>query len=138
MVHHAYPVHYVELPKFKKEFSEIGTALDRWASFLSRAHRLDKDNLPETLREDDKILKAISAVDRMFNEEERLVYETRIQAFADVEGRIVSAFDAGREEGREEERLEFAAKLLDILDDAPIAMKTGLTELDVAALRMET
>ena len=107
-LHDMFELHYVELPKFKKEFGEVGSALDRWASFLSRAHRLDRDNLPETLRGDDNVLKAIAAVDRMFDEEERLVYETRIQAFADVEGRIVSAFDSGREE----EKIRIARQLV--------------------------
>ena len=38
----------------------------------------------------------------MFDEEERLVYETRMQSLADVESKIASAEEKGREEGREE------------------------------------
>ncbi len=41
----------------------------------------------------------------------------------------------GREEGREEATLNVARNLLDVLDDATIAVKTGLTEEEVAALR---
>jgi len=58
--------------------------------------------VPKELASDKNIVKAIEAVDRMFNEEERLVYETRMQSLADVESKIASAEDKGREEGREE------------------------------------
>ena len=39
------------------------------------------------------------------------------------------------EKGKQEEKKEIARNLLDILDDATIAKKTGLTEAEVAALR---
>ena len=41
----------------------------------------------------------------------------------------------GREEGREEEKLHVAINLLDILDDATIAGKTGLPLEEVEKLR---
>ena len=43
--------------------------------------------------------------------------------------------ELGKEEGKQEEKREIARNLLDILDDATIAKKTGLTEAEVAALR---
>jgi predicted transposase/invertase (TIGR01784 family) len=146
-LHDMFELHYLELLKFKKDYAEIGTALDRWAVFLSRAYELDRDNLPQTLREDPHILKAIAAVDRMFNEEERQIYEIRMQTYADVESRIGSAFDHGKEvgmdegrkEGREEAwkeaRRELARNLLNILDDETIASKTGLSVDEVVSLR---
>jgi predicted transposase/invertase (TIGR01784 family) len=138
-LHDMFELHYLELLKFKKDYAEIGTALDRWAAFLSRAYDLDRDNLPSSLREDAHILKAIAAVDRMFDEEERQIYETRMQAYADVESRIGSAFDhgkeVGRDEGRKETRKELARNLLSILDDETIASKTGLPMDEVVSLR---
>jgi predicted transposase/invertase (TIGR01784 family) len=132
-----FELHYLELLKFKKDYAEIGTALDRWAVFLSRAYELDRDNLPQTLREDPQILKAIAAVDRMFNEEERQIYEIRMQTYADVESRIGSAFDHGKEVGRDEARRELARNLLNILDDETIASKTGLPVDEVVMLRTQ-
>jgi len=138
-LHDMFELHYLELLKFKKDYAEIGTALDRWAAFLSRAYDLDRDNLPLELREDAHILKAIAAVDRMFDEEERQIYEIRMQTYADVESRIGSAFDHGKEvgwaEGRDETRRELARNLLNILDDETIASKTGLPVDEVVSLR---
>lgn len=46
------------------------------------------------------IVKAISAVERMFDEEERLVYEIRMQSLLEIESKIASAEEKGRVEGR--------------------------------------
>jgi len=159
-LHDMFELHYLELLKFKKDYAQIGTALDRWAAFLSRAYDLNRDNLPLELRKDVHILKAIAAVDRMFDEEERQIYEVRMQEYADVESRIGSAFDhgfdhgmeigrdegikegreegkkEGREEGWLEARRELARNFLNILDDETIASKTGLTVAEVVSLRM--
>ena len=134
-LHNMFELHYLELLKFRKDFHEIATALDRWTAFLSMAHRLDRDDLPPSLREDELVRKAVVAVDRMFDEEERQIYEIRMQTFADAESRIGSAFDHGKEIGREEERRELARKLLDVLDDDTVASKTGLSAEEVAGLR---
>ena len=58
--------------------------------------------MPKELASDKAIVKAVDAVDRMFNEEERLVYEVRMQSLADVESKIASAEEKGLEKGREE------------------------------------
>jgi predicted transposase/invertase (TIGR01784 family) len=100
-LHDIFELHYVELKKFKKEYHEIATALDRWSTFLSRAHELDKAHLPQELACDNTIVKAVDVVDRLFNKEEHQVYETRIRVLADVESKIASAKEEGREEGRE-------------------------------------
>jgi predicted transposase YdaD len=83
----------------------------------------------------------------MFDEEERQIYEIRMQTYADVESRIGSAFDHGKEvgkdegrkEGREEAwkeaRRELAQNLLNILDDETIASKTGLPVDEIVTLR---
>jgi len=113
-LHDMFELHYIELKKFEKSYHEVATALDRWATFLTRAHDLDKEKLPESLRQDQAIVKAIHAVDRMFDEDERRVYEVRMQAIADVESRVASAVaeadaqgrEAGRQAGREEGREE--------------------------------
>ena len=101
-LHDIFELHYVELRKFTKQHEQVTTALDRWSTFLTRAHELDKYHIADELASDVAIVKAIAAVDRMFDEEERLVYEIRMQSLADVESKIASAEEKGREEGREE------------------------------------
>ena len=98
-LHDIFELHYVELRKFKKSTEQITTALDRWSTFLTKAHQLDKNDMPKELAGDLSIVKAISAVDRMFDEEERMVYETRMQSLADVESKIASAEEKGIEKG---------------------------------------
>jgi predicted transposase/invertase (TIGR01784 family) len=101
-LHDIFELHYLELRKFTKSYSQITTALDRWTTFLIRADKLDKNHVPAELGCDPAIVKAITAVDRMFNEEERQVYEVRMQSLADVESKIASAEEKGLEKGREE------------------------------------
>ncbi len=73
----------------------------------TKVHQLGKHDVPEQLRGDSAIVKAITAVDRMFDEDERMIYETRMQALADVESKIASAegkvLEKGMEKGSENE-----------------------------------
>ena len=138
-LHDIFELHYLELRKFNKPYHEIATALDRWITFLSRAHELDKSHLPTELANDQAIIKAIEAVDRMFNEEERQIYETRMQALMDIESKIISAWDsgvkAGIEEGMKWQQLKIAKSLLGILDVETIALKTGLSVKEIVQLQ---
>ncbi len=99
-LHDIFELHYIELRKFKKSYQEINSVLDRWSSFLTKADKLDKDSIPAELKIDKNIVKAINAVDRMFDEEERMIYETRMQSLADIESKIASAEEKGMEKGR--------------------------------------
>ena len=105
-LHDIFELHYIELRKFKKEYEELAYPLERWVTFLTRAHELTRGNIPISLAEDEVIAKAIESVDRMFNEEERQVYETRMQSLADVESKIASALDKGKAEGKTEGKAE--------------------------------
>jgi len=98
-LHDIFELHYVELKKFTKNYDQVTTALDRWSTFLTKAHHLNKGDVPKELADDLAIVKAIEAVDRMFDEEERQVYETRMQALADVESKIASAEEIGMKIG---------------------------------------
>ena len=100
-LHDIFELHYIELKKFTKHYHQIENALDRWSTFLTKAHQLDKEHVPKELASDKDIVKAIEAVDRLFNEEERLVYEVRMQSLADVESKIASAEEKGMEKGME-------------------------------------
>jgi predicted transposase/invertase (TIGR01784 family) len=138
-LHDVFELHYIELKKFKKTYNQITSALDRWSSFLTTAHRLDKEHTPKELASDKNIVKAIAAIDRMFDEEERLVYETRMQSLADVESKIASAEEKGREMGMEK-GIKEASKTIAInmfakgIDSATIAETTGLSASEIAAI----
>jgi len=101
-LHDIFEMHYIELRKFKKDYQEINSVLDRWSSFLTKANVLTKDNIPAELKVDPQIVKAITAVDRMFDEEERSVYEERIQLLADMKSKIASAEEKGFRQGIKE------------------------------------
>ena len=115
-LHDIFELHYIELRKFTKSYQQISTALDRWSTFLTSADKLDKNHVPDELAVDASIVKAISAVDRMFDEEERLVYEIRMQSLADVESKIASAeekgIEKGMKKGKQEGRQEGQSQLL--------------------------
>jgi len=101
-LHDIFELHYIELRKFHKSYSQIATSLDRWTTFLTRAHDLNKNHIPKELENDPEIIKAISAVDRMFDDEERIVYQVRKEAIMDVESKIASAIDKGIAKGMEQ------------------------------------
>ena len=115
-LHDVFELHYIELKKFTKAYHEINSALDRWTTFLTTAHKLDREHTPKELASDKNIVKAIAAIDRMFNEEERQVYDVRFQSFADVESIIASGAEKniakGRVVGRMEGRVEGESRLL--------------------------
>jgi len=141
-LHDIFELHYVELRKFKKTYKEINSVLDRWSSFLTKADKLNKDEIPEELAMDKNIVKAISAVDRMFDEEERQVYETRMQSLADVESKIASAEEKGIkkgiEKGKEESAKAIARNMLKLdVELSTIAKVTGLNKGAIEELRAE-
>lgn len=137
--HDIFELHYIELHKFRKDYGELVRPLDRWLTFLTKAHELTKGKVPEPLASDQLILKAIESVDRMFDEEERQIYEQRMQTLADSAALIVSAeekgWKKGKAEGKQAAKLELARELLDVLDDATIVAKTGLDPTAVAEMR---
>jgi len=131
-LHDIFELHYIELRKFKKTYQEVSSVLDRWSSFLTKADKLNKDNIPAELKIDKNIVKAISAVDRMFDEEERLIYETRMQSLADVESKIASAEEKGMEKGMEkgiEKGMEKAAQAIAL---NMLKMKTDISDIVAA------
>ena len=157
-LHDMFELHYIELKKFRKDYAQIANTLDRWITFLTKANKLDKRNVPVELSKDPEILKAINEVDRMFDEDEREIYNIRLQVQMEFESKLDSSFEKGIQKGiekgiekgiqkgREEERmirekkikeekLEIAKGLLDILDIGTISSKTGLTKEEIEKLK---
>ena len=116
-------MHYIELTKFKKDFKELRTTLDRWIAFLSMAYKLSIDNIPEELAKDETVKRAIERLDLMYlNKDEREFYENELKAMRVHRAEIKAA------------KVEIAKNLLDVLDIKTIALKTGLSEEEVKSL----
>jgi predicted transposase/invertase (TIGR01784 family) len=127
-----FQMHFIELNKFKKDFGDLNTALDRWTAFLSRAYEIDRDKIPEELAGDSSVKKAIEKLDIMYlDKEEREIYENDLKRLRIQKAEIKAAGARGREEGRREgenkKAIEIAKSLLDVLDIEIIASKTKLS-----------
>jgi len=86
-------LYFVELRKFDYEFKHIKTTLDRWITFLNRASELDKDNLPDELK-DPEIIQAINTIDTMsLNAKEREYYESEKKVMRDRDAVMQTAVE---------------------------------------------
>ena len=137
-------LHTIELKKFNdglgKEFGDIGSkiqnALDLWSAFLLRRDLISTAKLPSSL-DDAPVKKAINVLNVMnFSDEEREIYEGKLK-WLRIEANTLKKYEEkGREEGRKEEKLEIARKMLkrerpieEIIED------TGLTKEEVKSLK---
>ena len=131
-----FEMHFIELTKFKKDYKDLKTALDRWVSFLNKAYEIDKDQIPKELAEDESIRKAIEKLEIMYlDKEEREIYENDLKALLIHKAEIKTAEEKGIEKGENKKAFEIAKNLLDVLDNETIAVKTGLTIEEIAKLR---
>jgi len=126
---------YLALPKFRKTLEQLETRFEKWLYAIKHLDRLDK--VPDALREQifEKFFQVAEIAN--FSRDEMQKYENSLKYYRDLKNVLDTARDEGREEGREEATLNVARNLLDLLDDATIALKTGLTEKEVAGLRDE-
>ena len=123
----------LSLKKFDSDISEITTALDRWVTFLTKAHALSRSQLPTPLGVE-SIKRALGALESLhLGDDEREVYEARLKWLRDEEMALKTAFNKGLEEGREEGKEEGVASVARTmaqkgLDKDAIIEMTGLTE----------
>jgi len=79
-----FEMHFIELNKFKKDFKDVKTTLDRWIVFLNRAYELEKDRIPAELAVDEAVKKAVEKLDVMYlDKEEREIYENDLKRLRD-------------------------------------------------------
>ena len=131
---------FVELPKFTLELDALENIRDKWIYFVKNAGSLEY--IPDNLASDPRINEAFGLINEaamtreeleiQFKRRDFIILQRGSLALAEAKGR-----EAGREEGMEKGREEIARNLLDILDDATIAAKTGLSEAQVGLLREE-
>jgi predicted transposase/invertase (TIGR01784 family) len=129
---------FVELPKFTLTLDKLNNIHDKWIYFVKHAGKLDY--IPDALMIEASINEAFGIANKAGLTQEELDAQEKRHDFIRLQrGSIEKALNdgqaKGRTEGAREKALEIARNLLDVLDDATIADKTGLTESEVAGLR---
>ena len=125
---------FVELPKFDKPLAELANQAERWLYFIQ--HARDLTVIPAEFANDPPLHRAFdlaNAAQLTRDEEEDL--EKREIFIHDQRNAIIKATKQGMEQGAIAEKLAIAQNLLDVLDDATIAAKTGLAVEEVVKLR---
>ena len=128
---------YLEMPKFNKTEDELETMFDKWMFVLQNLYRLLER--PKALQ--DRIFKKLfeQAEIARYSEAERWEYEESRKVFWDnysvMKTAIKKSLAEGREEGREEEKLNTARKMkADGMTVELIEKYTGLSAEDIEKL----
>lgn len=133
---------FIELPKFTKSAEVLENVADKWIYFVKNAGKLDY--IPDTLMQESLINAAFNIANEAGLTKEELEEQFKRHDFILLQrGSIEKGYKDGRAAGMAEGKaagmaektLELARNLLDVLDDATIAHKTGLTEAEIARLR---
>ena len=95
---------YLEMPKFKKEESQLETHFDKWLYVLKNLHKLEE--VPEKLR--DRVFEKLfkSAEIAKFTPQMIGEYEDSLKYYRDMKNILDTAKEEGIEEGRAEGRVE--------------------------------
>lgn len=129
-------LYFIEMSKFNKNLEELKTVLDRWITFLNNAYQYDKDTLPEDLRTEKEIEKAVQRLERMyFDEKEQEVYEAERKKIMDKKEEIKTAeekgIEKGIERGIEKGKIESAIQLLESGHNEEEVMKLLKVEREI-------
>lgn len=132
---------YLTLPHFRKTLAELQTTQDKWFYIFKHLHELQE--IPVVLHEAvfQRLFEAAQIA--CFNPVERQAYEDSLKYYRDLknvtdtarEEGLAEGLEKGLEDGAKSKTLEIARNLLDVLDDATIASKTGLSAAEVQQLR---
>ena len=128
-------IHFLEMEKFSKELPDLQKTLDRWIYFIKYAERFSEHNLPEPLKEVESIKKASSVLERIsLSDEQREIYEDRLNMYLDERGAIRTA----ELRGRDREKIEIAKKFLEMgLSVEQVKKGTGLALDEIKKLTDE-
>jgi len=150
-----YPIYdieliFVELPKFKKQLSELETIVDKWLFFLNQARSLP--DIPEVMGEIPEIKKAFYIANQANLTIEELEDQEKSEIFIqDQRGAISKAIkdgfqqgiqqgieqgiQQGIEQGIQQNKIEMAKKMLNLVDDQTICQVTGLSLEEIETLK---
>ena len=131
-------MHFIEIPKLPEE-SDEKDMLSVWTEFLRDPESEKVRSLEMSIEE---IREAKDELVRMSNDkEQREIYEMRAKILKDKVSALNEAerkgIEKGIEKGIQQEKIEIAKNLLDVLDDETISLKTGLTIEKIQQLRKE-
>jgi len=123
---------YLEIPKFKKELSELDDDYDRWLYAFKNLHKLRE--MPKELEQGIfRKLFELAEIAKM-DERERSVYEDSLKDYRDLK----SAIDTYYKDGRFDEKIEIASNFIALgLDNETIEKGTGLKIEQIEQLRKE-
>lgn len=124
-------MHYLQLPKFKQKCKRISNKLEEWLTFISF------ENMEELkMIENEKVKKAEEELEYLSGDEaERRIAYLRETAEIDRKFAMTAARDQGRAEGKIEEKIETAKKMLAEEMDINLIIKiTGLTKDEIEKL----
>jgi predicted transposase/invertase (TIGR01784 family) len=135
---------FVELPKFDKTLDKLENIKDQWVYFVKNAGSLEY--IPHNL--DHIIQQALENANEANLNKEELESQYKRKGFisinrlallkADTEGfekGLKKDLEQGLEQGEKQAKLAIAQNFLDVLDNATIAHKTGLTIDEIDNLR---
>lgn len=126
-------IHFIELPKNQLESTdEVKDALDRWCYYFEHEGSIEEETMKVLLRENEAISKA-HRVYREFTADAELmdIAEAREKWRKDVNTRLASAEQRGREQARREDARKMLDRGFSITDIADI---TGLSDQEIRAL----
>ena len=146
-----YPIYdieliFVELPKFKKDLSELETIIDKWLFFLNNARKLQ--DVPTTMDTIPEIKKAFYIANQANLTVEELDAQEKSEFFIQDQHAAVTravkkaakeSLEQGRQEGLSEglkqKAYEIAKNMLGSFDEQTICQVTGLTLEDLKSLQ---
>ena len=125
---------FIELPKFIKTEEELKTIEDDWIYFFKHSSELKE--VPKNIR-DENVIEAYKEIEQFnWSTEE---YDAYVRASMTLDSeltKIETAFEEGKAEGREEEKIQIIKNLLSSgLDIKTMSESTGLSESEVEKLK---
>ena len=125
---------FVELPKFRKDWSEIISDLDKWIAFLKKGDTLSSTDLPRALQGNPVITKTISMLERMGADPAiRQIWEEEEKARMIERGEIEYARQEGEARGEARGAVREARNMLVLVGEG----RLGKPDAE-AARRLET
>jgi len=150
--------YYIEMPKFKKTEKELSNHLEYWLYYLNNLNNLNQ--IPETFKKDKVLNEAFDIAEFLaLDEDKKFAYQQDLKARNDYKNVMDYAVEnatkyglekglkkgllkgkiegekVGKIEGANNKALEIAKKLLDVLDNETISLKTGLDIQTIKSLR---
>lgn len=126
---------FVELPKFLKTDQELTNITDKWIYFVKNAGSLEY--IPETLQNNQEIQQAFTIANTASLSRTELELQEKRHDFIRLQqGSIELARSQGKQEGKEETRLEIAKNLLAAgLEMSLIIKTTGFSQLELEKIK---